>query len=640
MILVVTALAACGGGGSGGGGDDDDETVIEFQLLDPTPGSNDFFGAQVVILDNGNIVVTDPGDSSIADENGGVHLYNPATRALISSIYGDQAGDQLGLHGITALPNSNYVICSQVDDNGSIQNAGSVILVDGSTGLEILSQQGEQTNDFLCRDGITVLDNGNYVISSGRDDSDTVTDVGSVRLINGTTGVEIASLQGDLSFDRIGSGSITVLSNNNYVVASPGDDEGLITSAGSARLIDGSTGLQISALIGDNSFDEVGSRVAALGNGNYVVASNGDDDGFSVDVGSVRLMNGVTGAEIGIVFGDDNADSIGDFITTLSNNNYVVTSINDDNGATENASSVRLMDGVTGNQISVIFGDESGDALGQLVDGTFIAENAVTVLSNNNYIVTSPSDNNGAIDDAGSVRLMNGASGAQIGSTRFGDQTEDRIGESGITVLANDNFIIASSRDDNNTIVDAGSAQLINGTSGDAIGALLIGESSRSRLTGGGVAGLANNNYVVASGEDNNGSLSDTGSIRLFDGVSGDQINVLFGDNSSDLLGLGAIGLVESVINVMNNNNFVILSPFNNNGSVRLIDGVTGVQLEQINGMTSSDLAGGAIDSSGIASTSVDASIVAATDSSYFLIAAPAWDNNETNAGLVQMITP
>jgi len=107
--------------------------IASQTLADPTPGVNDAFGTNIVILANGNIVVTDPFDSSLAA--GAVHLYNPFTQTLISSIFGDTANDSLGRNGITALANNNFVIASIYDDEGGIVDAGSVRLVNGATGV-------------------------------------------------------------------------------------------------------------------------------------------------------------------------------------------------------------------------------------------------------------------------------------------------------------------------------------------------------------------------------------------------------------------------------------------------------------------------------------------------------------------------
>lgn len=637
LTTSVALLSACGGGGSSssGGAGGGSGSSSEMLLIDPTPGANDYFGAQVVILNNGNIVVSDPGDSSVANENGAVHLYNPTTRALISSVYGDHADDQLGLHGITALENSNYVICTKVDSSDTISNAGSARLINGTTGVEIQALQGDQDNDFLCSDGITALSNSNYIISSGSDDNGAVSNAGSVRLMNGITGDQISVVEGSNSSERFGSGGgVTLLGNGNFVVANV-SDASVNSGAGSVRLIDGSTGNQISILSGDNSFDLVGSQVAALGNNNYVVTATGDDTGFLVDVGSVRLMNGDNGNQIGVVFGDDNNDAIGDFITVLSNNNYVVSSRNDNNGLTTDASSVRLFDGTTSNQISALFGDESDDALGQDTSG--IASNTISALNNGNYVIRSPFDNNGLIDNAGSVRLMDGATGAQLGSNFMGDIEDDRVGESSLTVLDNNNYVVASSRADNGAFVDAGSVQLFDGGNGNSLGLILVGSENRSRIASDGVASLGNNNYVVASGEDDDGTKDDAGSIRLFNGSNGVQINALFGDNSSSLLGLGSSSI--TVLNVLGNNDFVVLSPFNGNGSVRLVDGDNGNHLGAVFGESSDDLGSLAISSSGTTSTSISANITAASDSSYFLIGAPSWNNGDSNTGLVHMVT-
>ena len=162
FVGFTAGLAACGGGGGGGGGGGDGTTptpITSFELLDPTPGAGDEFGARVAILANGNIVVSDPGDSSIASSSGAVHLYNPLTQTLIASIYGDTANDRLGSSSITVLANNNFVIASEVDDVGGIVNAGSVRLVNGATGAQIGSTiAGDTASDRLGESSITASD--------------------------------------------------------------------------------------------------------------------------------------------------------------------------------------------------------------------------------------------------------------------------------------------------------------------------------------------------------------------------------------------------------------------------------------------------------------------------------------------------
>jgi len=74
------------------------------------PAGSGQFGAQVVALPSGNIVVTDPNFSTGSAANvGAVYLYNGRTQALMSRLTGsaanDQVGDRFGLGGVTALTN-------------------------------------------------------------------------------------------------------------------------------------------------------------------------------------------------------------------------------------------------------------------------------------------------------------------------------------------------------------------------------------------------------------------------------------------------------------------------------------------------------------------------------------------------------
>ena len=132
--------------------------------------------------------------------------------------------------------------------------------------------------------------------------------------------------------------------------------------------------------------------------------------------------------------------------------------------------------------------------------------------------------------DAGSVRLMNGATGAQIGPTLVGDSAAERLGSgcafsrSGVTALANGNYVVASPQSDEGGLVDAGSVRLIDGNNGQQIGAALVGDEASDFLGSGGVTALPNGNFVIASPLDDNGGLAEAGSVRLIDGETGAQI--------------------------------------------------------------------------------------------------------------------
>ena len=86
-------------------------------------------------------------------------------------------------------------------------------------------------------------------------------------------------------------------------------------------------------------------------------------------------------------------------------------------------------------------------------------------------MIASPLDDDkvGGKDDAGSVMLVNGATGALI-KTLVGDQADDELGDGRVTALANNNFVVISSYDQVNSVDNAGSVKLVNGTTGVQIG--------------------------------------------------------------------------------------------------------------------------------------------------------------------------
>jgi uncharacterized protein YijF (DUF1287 family) len=530
-------------------------TITSFELVDPNAAASNEFGSLTVILANGNIVVVSPLDDSGALNAGAVHLYNPFTKTVVASFYGDTADDQLGLSGITALGNNNFVIASYLDDVNSVTDAGSVMLINGATGAQIGTTLAGDANEYLGYDAITALGNNNFVIASRYDDVGSVVDAGSVMLLNGATGAQIGStLAGNKAKDNLGSSSVTALGNNNFVIASYRDNVNSVTDAGSVMLINGTSGAQIgSTLAGDTAYDNLGSSsVTALGNNNFVIASYSDDVNSVVNAGSVMLINGATGAQIGTTLAGDTAyDRLGyDGVTALGNNNFVIASEYDDVNSVDGAGSVMLIDGTSGAQIgTTLAGDTAYDYLGST---------SVTALGNNNFVIASRYDDVNSVVNAGSVMLINGTSGAQIGTTIVGDTASDSLGSSSVTALGNNNFVIASYLDDVNSVTDAGSVMLIDGATGAQIGTTLAGDTAYDRLGYDGVTALGNNNFVIASAEDNVNSVTDAGSIRQID-TTGTQVSIITGAATSDMYSIG-------VTNASTHNFYVVsLRKFDNN---------------------------------------------------------------------------
>ena len=109
----------------------------QFDVVGPSGSGT--FGQQVVVLANGNVVVTDPGfdlDVSHTDV-GAVYLYDGVTHQVISTLTGSTTDDNVGggFNGVVALSNGNYVVCSPLWDlDGSHTDVGAITLGNGLTG--------------------------------------------------------------------------------------------------------------------------------------------------------------------------------------------------------------------------------------------------------------------------------------------------------------------------------------------------------------------------------------------------------------------------------------------------------------------------------------------------------------------------
>ena len=108
--------------------------------------------------------------------------------------------------------------------------------------------------------------------------------------------------------------------------------------------------------------------------------------------------------------------------------------------------------------------------------------------------------------------LINGATGAQIGSTLAGDTANDFLGGTSVTALGN-NFVIASQLDDVNSVTDAGSVRQIDttGTQVSIISGAASNDIASITLTN----TSAHNFYVVSLQRFDNNSMTDSGLVKV-----------------------------------------------------------------------------------------------------------------------------
>ncbi|MCA9006595.1 MAG: hypothetical protein KDA70_15085, partial [Planctomycetaceae bacterium] len=338
--------------------------------------------AGVTALTNGNYVVSSPAWSDGSETAVGAVTFGDGTTGISgaisssNSLVGSHNADNVGLGGVVAIPNGNYVAISR---NWSFKK-GAVTFGNGMTGMMgVLSEEnslvGTENYSYVGLDGVTVLANGNYVVISSQWANASFYDLGAVTWGSGTAGVKGAvstanSFVGTRQYDNVGSQGVVALTNGNYVISSPGWDNGSIVNAGAVTFGDGTSGgsglvSATNSLVGSTAYDQLGnsefnqSAVTALSTGNYVVASPDWDHGTIIDAGAVTFGEGTVGVsglitQTNSLVGAHEGDQLGYYragvsgVTALPNGNYLVRSMDWDNGSIDEGGGVTFGDGDTG----------------------------------------------------------------------------------------------------------------------------------------------------------------------------------------------------------------------------------------------------------------------------------------------------
>jgi hypothetical protein len=526
-----------------------------FNLALP-PGATSHFGAQILTLSTGNIIVTD------WDGGGAVYLFNGKTGALISALKGATTA--------VALTNGNFVATGPSSATWGSGTTGVSGSVSAANSLVATGPLGG---------GVYVipLANGNYVVDlSGWNGG-----MGAVAWGNGTTGTAGTvsadnSLVGSTSGDWVGgngsSGGLTALPNGNYVVVSPfwNNNEGAVTWGSGTMGVTGTISATNSLL--EEGTGGVPPTVTILSNGNYVVANDQWNSGAGVvNWGSGTAgVSGVVSAANSLV-GNAADVTLGNQVTALANGNYVASGW----GVATWAS------GTTG-----ITGTESAD--NSLVGGGS-APAKVTALTNGNYVVdftgwSSDTGSTGAVVWANGNTGITGTFSADMGLV--GSNYYDQVGGAGVMPLANGNYVVASPGWNNGI----GAVTWGNGTTG-LVGVVsltnsLVGSTADSapgvggdEVGGGGVTALTNGNYVVDSPYWNGRA----GAVTWGNGTTGtvgtvSSANSVVGSSSYDDVGGGNGSGSARYVTALTNGNYVVSSPVWNNyvGAVTWGNGATG----------------------------------------------------------------
>lgn len=640
------STSARGGATSGNGG-----------LIEISSAGQDYVGGNTpdVSAPHGNAgtFLLDPHNITISDNSttGGGLAYFPLTNPDPSSASG---------YGwrVIALGNGNIVVVNYQDSFSAV-SSGAVYLFNGSTGALISTLRGSQAGDAVGYGSITALTgNNNFVIDSYDWANGAATQAGAVTWGNGTTGVSGVvsssnSLVGSQTGDSVGIYGISALTNGNYAVASAVWDNGAVTNAGAVTWGNGTTGItgavsSSNSLVGSSANDEAGVRgITILTNGNYVVDSPIWHNG-GTQVGAVTWGNGTTGIS-GVIsgsnslIGSQSGDSVGNGgITALPNGNYVVDSFDWANGAVTVAGAVTWGSGTMGiagtvSSSNSLVGSQPFDQVG--AGGSGNGTGGVTVLSSGNYVVDSPFWS-GAVGSVGAVTWGNGTIGitgtVSSSNSLVGSQTFDAVGSDGVVKLSNGNYIVKSSQWANGAASSTGAVTWGSGTTG-ITGAVsssnsLVGSTAGDQVgVGNDVTALTNGNYVVGSPFWDNGAVANVGAVTWGNGTTGVTGAVSSGNSLVGSQTNDQVGL--GGITALSNGNYVVSSYFWNNGAVANVGAATwGNGATGITGTISSG-------NSLIGSTSGDKvgydSITALTNGNY-VVASIYWANGAASqAGAV-----
>lgn len=642
--------------------------------------ANDFVGnvgvnlGGITVLANGHYVVSSADWGNGSDNSVGAVTWGNGNSGVTgevstaNSIVGSTLNDQIGRYRVEPLKSGNYVIRSPLWDNGALVDAGAVTWGNGNGGTAGVvgpsnSLVGGSADDRVgfddgYRGGLTILNNGNYVLWSPFWNNGGVVDAGAVTWGNGATGTSgvIASANsvvGGTAEDFFSWVEVTELTNGHFVVCLPGWSNGSANDAGAAMWCDGATGRTgtvsaANALVGTSANALVGysDAVTPLANGNYVVASTYWHNGVAVNAGAVTWCNGATGrtgtiSAANSLVGTASSNNIGSGgVLALPNGHYVVCSPYAAIGSLGQAGAATWCDGSTGRSGTLsaansLVGAQAGDQVGL---------RGATLLANGNYVVTSFFADNGTLAAAGAVTWCNGTTGRtgaiSMANSLMGGQADDRVGSGEVTPLVNGHYVVRSSTWKNGSGVATGAVTWCDGTTGRT--GIVTAANSLTGSTAGdntgypGVIALANGHYVVPTVNWDNGAASNAGAVTWGNGTTGvtgviSVANSLVGTTANDQIGYDGLTILTDA-------NYVVRSYFWDNAGISNAGAVTW-------GSGTAGVAGAVSAANSLVGTSASDRVgegpeLIAADGAY-LFSSPKWNNGTTSdAGAVMLFPP
>jgi hypothetical protein len=332
------------------------------------------------------------------------------------------------------------------------------------------------------------------------------------------------------------------------------------------------------SLVGSSPNDQVGSdlfgnaNITLLNNDNYLVRS----PHWSGNRGAVTWGSGMTGisgvvSDTNSLVGTNTNDQVGSGVTVLANGNYVIQSPswNGNRGAVTWVSGTTPGIHAAVSDANSLVGTNTNDQVGQ---------GGITLLSNGNYLVASKSwnGNRGAVTWASGDTGVTGAVSAAnslIGNQANDFVGSDQFGRTSLIALNNDNYVVSSLLwNGSRGAVTWGSGT--TGVSGDVSDTNSLVGTDPNDQVGSAVTVLSISNYVIQSPS----WSGNRGAVTWGDGTMGvsgliSNANSLVGTNTTDRVGYDGI-------TALSNGNYLARSPFwsESRGAVTWGSGATGVR--------------------------------------------------------------
>ncbi len=371
---------------------------------------------------------------------------------------------------------------------------------------------------------------------------------------------------------------------------------------------------------------EFGKTITVLPNGNFVVTDSQYDSPGPIS--DVGAVHLFSGTTlINTMTGSKTGDQVGTEVVVLANGDYVVLSPSWNNGSANEAGAATLCSGITGCPAVV----STANSLVGTSPLDRVSAFGVTALPNGNYVVNSAFWN----AERGAVTFCptTGCTGAVTSlNSLYGPDLEDQIGVGGLVVLQNGNYVVASFL---YHAIDYGAITLCDGASGctGAVSAAnsLVGTGEFEQIGAAGVVALTGGDYVVSSASWQNGPFSTVGAVMRCSGTTGCPAAF---SSANSLTGTSNLDNVGFVFALTDGNYVVASSNWNGNrGAVTWCSGTAPC----VGPVTTSNSLTGAAENHRIGSS---LTIGQALPGGKYVISSPDWDGVAADVGAVTLCGP